>query len=420
MFQDEAGFGRINKPKFHDIISKGDYHIDLHCGDMTETLTPFCEFGTGYSAEVDRKSREIALYSGMPNLVESSFRTGSGDLPEGLGYMNSVRHGIPASIVEVGQMGRTDREYVEGHLFCIRNVLRRFGNLSGEAVPTADPAWFTTYDSVYAPAAGIFLRCVEAGEDIVCGQKIGVIEDYFGNPITEVTGHSAGRILYLTSSIAVQKDGFLLDITTALLTLVRSGDHILSDRTLYGETIDVISKVLGRLGVEVTYIDFSNLDEVRAGIRPNTKVMHTETESNPMMGIVDIPALSEIAHGHGIKLVVYNTFTTSYMIKPLEQGADVAVSSLTKFVNGHGDTLAGSITSTKEFIHEAYEVQQFTGSVADPFSCWTVLRSIRTLDLRMPRHMENATKLTLVLEQDPPRHQGDLSGAYQPPPARAG
>ncbi len=190
-------------------------------------------------------------------------------------------------------------------------------------------------------------------------------------------------------------------ITTALLALVRSGDHILSDRTLYGETIDVISKVLGRLGVEVTYIDFADLDEVRAGIRPNTKVMYTETESNPMMGIVDIPALSEIAHGRGIKLVVDNTFTTSYMIKPLEQGADVAVSSLTKFVNGHGDTLAGSITSTKEFIHEAYEVQQFTGSVADPFSCWTVLRSIRTLDLRMPRHMENAAKLALALEQDP-------------------
>ncbi|MPM22059.1 N-alpha-acetyl-L-2,4-diaminobutyric acid deacetylase [bioreactor metagenome] len=197
---------------FHDIISKGDYHIDLHCGDMTETLAPFCEFGTGFSVEVDQKSREIALYSGMPNLVESNFRDGGGDLPEGLGYMNSVRYGIPAAIVEVGQMGRTDRDYVEGHLFCIRNVLRRFGNLSGQAVPTATPSWFTTYDSVYAPATGIFLRCVEAGEDVVSGQKIGVIEDYFGNPIAEATAHSAGRILYLTSSIAVQKDGFLLDM----------------------------------------------------------------------------------------------------------------------------------------------------------------------------------------------------------------
>lgn len=190
-------------------------------------------------------------------------------------------------------------------------------------------------------------------------------------------------------------------ITTALQTLVKAGDHILSDRTLYGETIDVISKILGKFGVEVTYIDFANLEEVRANLRPNTKVLYTETESNPMMGIVDIPALAEIAHEHGCKLVVDNTFTTSYMIRPLEQGADVVVSSLTKFVNGHGDTLCGSITSTKEFIKEAYEVQQFTGSIADPFSCWTLMRSIRTLDLRMPRHMDNAAKLAAALEKDP-------------------
>ena len=190
-------------------------------------------------------------------------------------------------------------------------------------------------------------------------------------------------------------------ITTALQTLVKAGDHILSDRTLYGETIDVISRVLGKFGVEVTYIDFADLDQVRAGIRPNTRVLYTETESNPMMGIVDIAAVAEIAHAHGCRLVVDNTFTTSYMIQPLEQGADVVVSSLTKFVNGHGDTLCGSITGSREFIKEAYEIQQFTGSVADPFSCWTVSRSIRTLDLRMPRHMDNAAKLAAALEKDP-------------------
>jgi uncharacterized protein len=197
---------------FHDIISQGDYHIDLHCGDMTETLAPFCEFGTGYSVEVDKKSRDIALYSGMPNLVESNFRSGFGDLPEGLNYMNSVRHGIPGAIVEIGQMGRSDREYVEGQLFCIRNVLRYFGNLSGEAVPTADPSWFSTYDSVNSPATGIFIRCVEAGEDVKNGQKVGTVLDYFGNSVADVTAHSTGRILYITSSPAVEKDGFLLDM----------------------------------------------------------------------------------------------------------------------------------------------------------------------------------------------------------------
>ncbi|MCC8080050.1 MAG: succinylglutamate desuccinylase/aspartoacylase family protein [Oscillospiraceae bacterium] len=197
---------------FNDIISKGDYHIDLHCGDMTETLAPFCEFGTGYSEEADAASRDIAVYSGVPNLVESNLHADSGDLPQGLNYLNSVEHGIPAAIVEVGQMGRTDRDYVEAQLFCIRNVLRRFGNLAGEAVPTAETAWFTTYASVYAPEDGIFVRCVEAGCDVAAGEKVGDIYDYFGNHVSEVFTQRAGRILYLTSSIAVEKDGFLLDM----------------------------------------------------------------------------------------------------------------------------------------------------------------------------------------------------------------
>lgn len=197
---------------FHDIIAGADYHIDLHCGDMTETLAPFCEFGTGYSEKVDAMSRDIALYSGMPSLVEPNLNADPGDLPQGLNYLNSVQHGVAGAIVEIGQMGRTDREYVDGQLFCIRNVLRRMGNLAGEAVPTADPAWFTTYETVYAPVQGIFVRCVEAGTDVKAGQTIGEIWDYFGNPVAQVHVPADGRILYLTSSIAVEKDGFLLDM----------------------------------------------------------------------------------------------------------------------------------------------------------------------------------------------------------------
>ena len=197
---------------FHDIIAQADYHIDLHCGDMTETLTGFCEFGTGYSEEVDRKSREIALCCGVKNLVESNYHSEAGDLPAGLNYLNSVQHGIPGAIFEVGQMGRTDREYVDAQLFCIRNVLRHFGNLDGEAVMTEDPSWFTTYESVYSPETGIFIRCVEAGDDITAGQTVGQLYDYYGNPLCEVKSQGSGRILYMTSSIAVTKDGFILDM----------------------------------------------------------------------------------------------------------------------------------------------------------------------------------------------------------------
>ena len=196
---------------FHDIIEKGDYHIDLHCGDMTETLAGFCEFGTGYSDEVDRMSRDIALYSGVKNLVESNINSDEGDLPPGLNYVNSVKHGVAGAIFEIGQMGRTDREYVEAQLFCIRNVLRHFGNLDGEAVATPDPDWFTTYETVYSPAKGIFVRTVEAGDDLAAGDRIGEIYDYFGNYVTDVRCKKAARILYMTSSIAVDKDTFIAD-----------------------------------------------------------------------------------------------------------------------------------------------------------------------------------------------------------------
>lgn len=190
-------------------------------------------------------------------------------------------------------------------------------------------------------------------------------------------------------------------ITTALQALLQSGDHLLSDRALYGETIDVISRVLGKFGVEVTYVDFTDPDQVRQAIRPNTKVFYTESESNPMMTLVDLDRISALAHDNGCALVVDNTFTTPYALRPLEHGADLVVNSLTKFINGHGDALAGSVTGKKELIRKAYDIQQFTGSVADPFSCWLISRSIRTLGLRMQRHMDNAARLARALEADP-------------------
>ena len=189
-------------------------------------------------------------------------------------------------------------------------------------------------------------------------------------------------------------------ITTAILATVKAGDHIVSDRTLYGETIDILEKMLGKYGIRVSFCDFSHPEEIRSAIRPNTRLFYTETESNPMMGVVDIATVAEIAHSCGSMLIVDNTFTTAYMIRPLEQGADVVVSSLTKFANGHGDVLCGSVSGSRDFIREAYEIQQWIGSVGDPMSSWLVLRSMRTLDMRMERHMKNAMAVATALEKE--------------------
>ena len=190
-------------------------------------------------------------------------------------------------------------------------------------------------------------------------------------------------------------------ISTAVLSLVKSGDHILSDQTLYGETIDIFSKVLSDFGVSVTYVDFTNLDEVKSALQKNTRLLYTETVANPMITVVDISAVAKIAHGNKAVLVVDNTFMTSVGIRPLEHGADLVVNSLTKFANGHSDAVCGSITGSDELIQKAHNLQVLIGSSADPFTSWLVQRGIRTMSLRLEKQMANAEKLAKALSAIP-------------------
>ena len=190
-------------------------------------------------------------------------------------------------------------------------------------------------------------------------------------------------------------------ISTTLLSMVKAGDNIVSDRTLYGETLELFANELPKFGIEVTCVDFADLDAVRKAIKPNTKVLYTETISNPMITLVDVEAVAAIAHEHKAKLVVDNTFTTSVAMKPLQLGADVSINSLTKFANGHSDAICGSITASAEICKNANALQQLLGTTVDPFTCWLVQRGIRTMDLRVRRQMDNAAFLAKALEAHP-------------------
>lgn len=190
-------------------------------------------------------------------------------------------------------------------------------------------------------------------------------------------------------------------ISTALLSMMAGGDHFLSDKTLYGEDFDLFNKVFAGYRIEVTYVDFTDLEAVERAIRPNTRLFYTETISNPSITVVDIPAVVELARRHGIKVVVDNTFTTSLTMKPLEFGADVAINSLTKYANGHSDAMAGAITASEAIIKKAHDLQVLLGTTADPFTCWLVQRGIRTMDLRVQRQMDNAARLAKALEANP-------------------
>lgn len=191
-------------------------------------------------------------------------------------------------------------------------------------------------------------------------------------------------------------------ITTTLITLLQPGDQILCNRYIYGETFNTMEEVMGKLGVRVTYAAFEDLEEVRRAVTEKTRLIYTEVVSNPTLRIADIEQLAEIAHGAGAKLVVDNTFTTPFSIKPLTLGADIVINSLTKFLNGHSDALGGAVTCREEaLVDQIHHMAMLCGTPGDPFSSWLILRGLHTAALRIPRQIETAAALARALEQDP-------------------
>lgn len=191
-------------------------------------------------------------------------------------------------------------------------------------------------------------------------------------------------------------------ISNALLTLLRKGDHIVASDTLYGCTFGFITEMMPRYGVEYTLVDATDLKQVEDAMRENTKVVYLETPANPTMKIIDIHAVSNIAHQFNARVVVDNTFMTPYLQRPVELGADVVVHSATKYLGGHGDLLAGLIVSSKELIDEMKipYLKDF-GGILGPFDAWLLVRGMKTLALRMDQHCKNAQIVAEYLEDHP-------------------
>ncbi len=189
-------------------------------------------------------------------------------------------------------------------------------------------------------------------------------------------------------------------IHTALMTNLVAGDHVLAAATLYGESIEILTHYK-KFNIEAEFVDFRDLDAVKKAMKPNTKILYTETISNPKITLVDLEALAEIAHDGGAMLFVDNTFATPCAIHCLDKGADLVIESLTKFMNGHSDALLGSVSGKGELVDKIEMLQHLYGGTGGTFSSWLVLRSLRTLDLRMEKHMSNADKLANALAKNP-------------------
>lgn len=188
----------------------------------------------------------------------------------------------------------------------------------------------------------------------------------------------------------------LAAITTALLHEVKSGDHILSSMTTYGGTFAFMKNWLAKFGVETTFVNFQDLDAVRKAMRPNTKVLYTETMNNPLLRIANVPELAKIAHANGAKLIVDNTFTPM-IFSPCRLGADVTVYSMTKFVNGSNDCVAGAICGSAAYINSLIDVNNGTamllGPVLDSMRAASIQKNLHTLHIRMQQHGKNAMYL---------------------------
>ncbi|AEV20166.1 MULTISPECIES: bifunctional cystathionine gamma-lyase/homocysteine desulfhydrase [Geobacillus] len=187
---------------------------------------------------------------------------------------------------------------------------------------------------------------------------------------------------------------------TAVMMLFQSGDHLVLTDDVYGGTYRVMTNVLNRFGLEATFVDTSDVANIEAHIRPNTKAIYIETPTNPLLKITDLQAAAAIARAHGLLLIVDNTFSTPYFQTPLELGADIVIHSATKYLGGHSDVVAGlAVVRTPELAERLHYVQNSTGGVLGPQDSWLLMRGMKTLAVRMEEHEENARQIAVFLAE---------------------
>ncbi|NOH15149.1 methionine gamma-lyase [Clostridium cochlearium] len=242
----------------------------------------------------------------------------------------------------------------------------------------------------------------EQGGKRFAGQEEGYIYSRLGNP---TVAEAEDKIALLEGGeAAVAAASGMGAISSALWTALKAGDHVVASDTLYGCTFALLNHGLPKFGVEVTFVDIANLEEVKKAMKPNTRVVYLETPANPTLKVTDIEAVAKIAHEvKDCMVFVDNTFNTPYIQRPLEHGADVVVHSATKYLNGHGDVVAGFAIGSKEFIGDikVSGLKDMTGAVLSPINAFLIIRGMKTLEIRMNKHCENAMKVAEFLESHP-------------------
>ncbi|MFZ7094366.1 methionine gamma-lyase [Primorskyibacter sp. 2E233] len=239
----------------------------------------------------------------------------------------------------------------------------------------------------------------EAGGEMFAGDRPGHIYSRISNPTCDLLERRIAVLEGAEAGLALASG--MGAITATMWTLLAPGDEVILDKTLYGCTFSYMRHGLAKFGVTVTHVDLTTPENLATAISEKTKVVYFETPANPNMRLVDIKAVSDIAHTHGAHVVVDNTYATPYLTQPIKHGADIVLHSATKYLGGHGDVVAGLLAGSAELVSEIrlYGMKDMTGAVMAPFNAMLILRGIKTLELRMDRHCSSAATVAKMLEQ---------------------
>ncbi len=250
-------------------------------------------------------------------------------------------------------------------------------------------AIFLTQGFVYDTAEQAAQRFDQLGEDEFIYAR-------YGNPTVAMFEERIAALEGAEDAFATASG--MAAVNGALVSMLQAGDHVVSARALFGSCLYILEEVLTRFGVEVTFVDGTNLDEWRTAVRPDTKAVFLESMSNPTLEVIDLKSVADIAHAHGALVVVDNVFSTPVFSRAIELGADVVVYSATKHIDGQGRVLGGVILGTREFIRKTVEPYlKHTGGAMSPFTAWVLLKGLETLDLRVRAQADGALRIAKAL-----------------------
>ncbi|ABO24357.1 methionine gamma-lyase [Shewanella loihica] len=249
-------------------------------------------------------------------------------------------------------------------------------------------------------SATFTFETVEQGGDCFAGEQQGYIYTRLGNPTTAELERKMA-VLEGSEAAAATASG-MAAVSAALLTNLSQGDHLVASKAVYGCTFALMTEQFKRFGIEVTLVDFCEVANIAQAIRPNTKALFCETPVNPHLDVYDLAAIAALAKRHQLVSIVDNTFMTPLLQRPLSMGIDMVIHSATKYLNGHGDVIAGIVCGTEEMITKVkLEVLKDIGGVISPHDAWLILRGLKTLDVRLARHCDNAERVAEYLQQHP-------------------